>query len=472
MPRLFITLAVVLTLGQAMAQDVFTVPEVPVFAEAKTAAIAKEDARDQGRRVALDLLLRRLVAEEDWIYLPRLSEGEPAPAFEDVYRDPFSPVQAVTKRAISLDPEQVRSFEQETNIFNEKLSGTTYRANITYRFKPEPIRNILRGARIPYSEEQARKAMVLPVLVTGEGVYLWESKNPWARAWLERPLTNELTPMVLPVGDVIDVQAITAEEARELNAAALRAFLERYDVGQLYLAVGSLSEQAGEFRLYVRLIEATPPAIDVVGTTASAIGTTVTEAFFRGPDDDFPALARRAVEATVQRHAREWKRQTLVDYSLERTFELTGWYEGQREFSQIQDAIDSTALVTTWEDVAFNQENTIWLITAVGEEAQFDLAMQQRGLDVWQDAGGRWHIALEARARELQQSMQPLTTDIDREAERKRRGLGRFFGRRDRADEPPGGGSSTENGGSGPEPEGSIPALPEDLFGEGDAGGQ
>jgi hypothetical protein len=477
MQRFFVVLVALVAFGRAGAQDVFTVPEVPVFAEAKTAGEAQTLARDQGRLAALDLLLRRLVAEEDWVYLPSLSKGEEAQALSDPYAtggayNPDRSTAVAMKQPLALNPDAAAALERETNVFNEKSSGTTYRANITYRFKPDAIRDLLRTARLPYSEEQAREVMVLPVLETANGLYLWEAKNPWARAWLERPLTAELTPMVLPRGDMIDVEAISAEEARNLNAAALRAFQERYGEERLLLALGKLSEVGGNFRLYVQLIEATPPSLE--GSETSAIGTTVTEAFFRGSDDDFPALARRAVEATVQRHSRQWKRQTLVDFGRERAFELTAWFGTQREWTDIQNAIQGTPLVRNNDVRAFNTENAIMALTVVGAEEQFDLAMQQRGLDVWQDTTGRWHIAQADRAGTLQATMQPLTTDIDAEADR-RRGLGRFFrrGGRDRSietEELP----ELEDNQSGEAQESEdgeeVPDLPDDLFGDDDSG--
>lgn len=466
--------------GSALAQNVFTVPQVPVFAEADSSALAQAQARREGREAALDILLRRIVAEEDWVYLPRLAEGEPAPILgdrplvtteeqdfdaaynPDVYNPRNEPgaLPVTTKQPISIDPQQLSQLEEGFDVFNEKSSGTTYRAQITFRFKPDAIRSLLQTARLPYSEEQARDVLILPVLQTDTGVYLWEAKNPWARAWLERPLTSELTPMQLPVGDVVDIQAITAEEARDLNAASLREFAKRYQAEQVYLALGQLGENNGEYRLFVKLIDATPPAIGV-SWQASAIGTTVAETFFRGADDDFPALARRAVEGTVQRHSRQWKRQTLVDYSLQRSFEVTAWYGDLEEWADIRSALESTPLVRNLDPGVFNRENAIIQLTVVGDDQQFELAMEQRGLDLWRDASGRWYLAEEERAAQLQNTLDPLAPTIDEQSGRDRPlGLGRLFGRGggDNQDSDPSDSPDAEDGG--------IPELPDDLFGD------
>ena len=471
MLRVIVSIVLVFGLNAALAQNVFTVSEVPVAAEADSAAAAQQIAREEGRKQALDILLRRLVAEQDWIYLPSLAEGLKAQADQSVEQDfdgayvpePTMPLleSEDPRRAVVLGDAQVRALELETNVFNEKSSGTTYRAEITYRFKPDGIRSLLRGARIPYSEEQARQTLIIPVLVTEAGTYLWESKNPWARAWLERPLGNELTPMVLPVGDVLDIQALTADEARQLNAAALRAFLERYENMATYLAVGRLSERNQEFRLFVQLVEATPPSLDRDAPITSSFGRRVLELNFSGANDDFPALARAAVRGSIDQHAAAWKQRTRVDYGLQRTLELTAWYREQRELSHIQDAISSSALVIDLDPGVFNNEAQRMTLTVVGEEDQFGLAMRERDLDVWEDERGRWHIAELDFAAELKARDEPLSADlVDEQTERGQEtcGLGRFFGRGGDC-----GDSREEDAGSNDE---EIPELPDDLFGD------
>ncbi|MEM9838797.1 MAG: DUF2066 domain-containing protein [Pseudomonadota bacterium] len=442
--------------GQATASDrVFTVPEVSVFAEAKSSSQAQRQARDAGRALAFDTLLRRLVAEEDWIYLPRMAEDQPAPASAQAFGQGLNTggvgeesFETFSKTPISLDRRALRSFEQETNVFNEKSSGTTYRASITYRFKPDAVRQLLQQARLPYSEQQARETMVLPVLQTENGTYLWEAKNPWARAWLAEPLAHELTPMILPRGDVLDVQAVTAMEARNLNAAQLRAFSERYQSPRMMLALGELTEVGNLYRFRVRLIEATPPALDDGAETG--LGTMVADVTFQGGQDDFPALARTAVEGAVQQLSNRWKRRTLVDYSTQRRFELTAWFSDTRGWAQISEAIDDSALVVDRRDGAFNNNGTKIVLTVVGEERQFRLAMAQKNLAVWMDTDGVWHIAEADRAADLKMIYIPASPEdiIRTEQDNQRRGLGRLF-RRDR-------------GGS----DGDVPELPEDLFGD------
>ena len=448
--------------AQSRSSDaVFAVPEVPVYAEAESAAAARQTAQAMGRRRAMDLVLRRLTAEEDWVYLPRLAAGEPAPAGQPMDRElggeqPNSSldveifgmseeVDMRAKRAVQLDPQDLDEIESGFGIFDEKTSGTTYRARITYRFKPDSVRRLLEMANLPYSEAQARRALVLPVLETENGTYLWETKNPWARAWLARPLVNELTPLVLPVGDRQDVETITTEEALELTPGAFAALAARYNVPQVIIARGKLVEKDGEFELSVSFVDAFLDGRDrdesqdqnadsldsarlyddedgfgadpvtPVGN-AETRGEMLIDAFFRGANDDFPALAQRAVEATVAKYARGWKERTLVDHAAVRMMELTAWFGTLDEWADIRNALEATPLVRDMTVGAFNNANAVMRLTVIGEQSQFILAMRQSSLTVWQAANGSWNVADFDRATRLQAELQQVDYERAKEA--------------------------------------------------------
>lgn len=430
MTRLFsfflLLLTVVAATGPARADvlnpdSVFVVPKVPVQATGSSAQDAQNKAREQGRRRAMDLLLRRLTAEEDWTYLPRLAAGG------STFTPDAQPFGYEGKRPVQLDPAALAAMEEGFSVFDEKSSRTTYSALITYRFKPEDVRRILTEASIPFSQSQTRKALVLPVLQTDNDTYLWETNNPWARAWLARPLVNELTPLVLPTGNVEDVNTITADQARVLNQNGLSQLADKYNVTQVIVALGRVSEQDGQYRLRVRLIEGFFDAEGRVaanfvpgntaalyddasgfGGTAAArpvaatVGDTLAEGWFRGPVGDFPALAQRAVEAVVAKYGADWKARTLVNYGQTRDLQLTAWFRNIDEWARIRTALEGTPMVEELDVAALTADGANVRIKVVGELSQLILAMKQRNLILWSEDGMTYNIATPDMAAEVQ----------------------------------------------------------------------
>lgn len=447
----------------SFVQDsVFVVPKVPISAEAEDATQAQRLARNQGRREALDILLRRLTAEQDWVYLPRLAISQPALAGgQRVY--PVEPDGGngggaasipdllpgergrgdndntqgydqggyrgfAGKQAVMIDPKNLSLFEESFAVFEEKSSAKSYSAEVTYRFKPGEIRALLKNAGIPYSESQTRTALVVPVLETKNGLYLWESNNPWARAWLARPLNNELTPMRLPLGDRRDVETITPLQARAFDQRRLGALAARYGVTQVIIAHGFLSESDGQYRLRVRLMNGylnnkARAARDYVPTNTAILydnedgfgapgvdnfgsgepsGSVLAQSWYREPVGDFPMLARRAVESAVAKYAAGWKAQTLIDHSASRTYKVNAWVSGINELAAIRKALEGSPLVADVSIDAIAPEGATIFIKVIGDIDQLVTELRQRNLVFWTTDNITWNIASPDTAQTIQ----------------------------------------------------------------------
>ncbi len=418
--------------AQSGSDQVFVVSKVPVQATAETATAAQRIALEQGRKQAVDILLRRLTAESDWAYLPRLGIGQQALAGvpmsvepNDGIGDGFSaPIENSyynfnAKTAVYLDGAQLPALEEGFAVLDEKSSRNTYSAKITYRFKADEIRSLLKRSRIPYSESQTRTALVLPILETVNGLYLWESNNPWARAWLARPLMNELTPILLPLGDAEDIDIISARQARALNQVRLQRLADKYDVTQIIIAHAYLSESGDQQRLRVRLMDGYLNSAGRIvssveagnssglyddaggyGSVGSAIvgsateqGQTLLETFFRDTTGDFPVLASRAVELTVAKYAASWKAQTLIDHSISRAYEVNAWFSSIEEWAGIQKILNESPLVDKYDAEGLTASGATVSMRVSGDVEQLTVALRQDNIVFWTVDNIIWNIA-------------------------------------------------------------------------------
>ncbi len=400
----------------ALGEDVFVVPRVTVQAQASSATAAKDIAQQQGRRRAMDILLRRLTVEDDWVYLPRLAAGEPAPV-EFGY----------DRGVIALDDHALEQLESGFEVYNEKSAPNTYRAFITYRFKPAAVRKLLKDAQIPYSEAQTRTALVLPVLQTGSGLYLWEDNNPWMAAWKVRPYNNELTPMTAPLGDLEDAATISARQALALNQTALQIMADRYSVSQVIVAHAFLQQHDGEDTLRVRLINGFRESGEIApldelgvvdGDTGAGgnfiqqglstmefipakVGDVLAEEWFRRPSGNFPTLAEEAIETAIAKHAKPWKKRTLIDHTEAALLEASAYFNSIVEWGKIRTALVSTPLVGSIQVRSMSRRGAEMLIRAYGDPGKLIIAMEAQGLALWTEDGDRWMIATPATAQSV-----------------------------------------------------------------------
>ncbi len=406
----------------AVGEDVFVVPRVAVQAQAGSATQAKAAAQRDGRRRAMDILLRRLTVEEDWPRLPVMGTPE-EPDFTDILENPDSFLQPQTA---TISDEMLEQLESGFEVYSEKSSSKTYRAYITYRFKPDQVRKLLKDAQIPYSEAQTRTALVIPVLQTGNGLYLWEENNPWMAAWKVRPYNNELTPLLAPLGDLEDSANLSARQALAADADALAVIAERYSAPQVIVAHAFLQQQDGQDRLRVRfingyverhgfdteldtgddlavtdsLVGAAEPQATQLGQ--ARVGEIVAEAWFSQDSGNFPTLAERAIEETIAKYAKPWKQRTLIDHTVAAFLNVSAIYNSIGEWGQIRSALTSTPLVSAVQVRALSRGGAEMVIQAFGDPEKLVVAMDAQGLVMWSHDEDYWTIATPAAAQRWQ----------------------------------------------------------------------
>ena len=473
----FVAIVCFLLLGGvgAAQADVFTVARVPVDATAADAATARFEALRQGRRSAVTMLLRRLTLEQDWQYLPgygeNASDGAPgdltdpaldpnvdpaiargsaelglsdAPAAEQYMPEYLAdltlealaadaPLEDAPRLNISLTDEQIEGLISGLEVANAKNSATRYIGEITYTFKPEAVRELLKSAQIPYSEVQARPVLVLPILETVGRLYFWEAENPWARAWRTQSFSNELTPFVLALGDLQDISGLPPESALALNENGLAGLASRYGVAQIYLAHAAFSQSNGEDRLHVRLVKAYDPlaedeaeidpyaweepayeepepvfsaealseapleaplAEETAPLTSFDPALVLAEGVFTRPSGQFAELAKDGIVDVSNTLAEKWKERTLIDHSSAQKVAATAHFRSMGEWLEIRRALTSAPTVEGVQVAALSPDGAFMTLTFVGSPEQLEVALGESEFSIWVDEQTQvWNIA-------------------------------------------------------------------------------
>jgi hypothetical protein len=273
-----------------------------------------------------------------------------------------------------------------------------------------------------------RKALVLPVLQTDKGLYLWEANNPWRAAWKARPYVNELTPMAAPLGDLEDASSISASEALGLDPARLQSVAERYAVSQVIIAHARLHQEAGQDQLTVRLVngfrEAAPPAIEeeldptlisYEGSTAptvsgprddlsTKVGDVLAQVTLTEAAGNFPALAERAIESAIGRYSGAWKSRTLIDHSREMVLDTTAFFDSLSDWTKIRAGLLATPLVGSVQVFALSPRGAEMRLRVFGDPSRLAVAMENYGVTFWTEDGGRYFLANPTRAGQLRGS--------------------------------------------------------------------
>lgn len=326
--------------------DVFTVDDVAVDATAATAAAARETALARGQAEAFNRLLARLTVRSDASRLPRPSAAEIADLV----------------RGIELD--------------GEKTSAVRYIASLRVRFRADGVRNLLRRSGIPFAETRSKPMLILPLVAADSGPILWEQDSDWRAAWAASSRSEGLVPLVVPVGDLDDLRAISAEQAMAGDTRRLSAIAARYNAGDVVVAVAT-PQYSGE----------SVEAVQVSINRFSALGQdeTVLESYGAEPGKSAWTKAMAGVAANLED---TWKRASLIRYDSQRSLTATIMLAGIDELVEVRRRLANVAILRQADLVYLARNEAQFRFDYFGDERQLASAFAQNDLVLEQGANG------------------------------------------------------------------------------------
>lgn len=324
----------------AAASDIFKVRGVHVDKTAESATAARSAAQAEGQRLALVAMMKKLTLPEDWESLPEVDD-------------------ATAQNA-------VRGFQ----VAGEKTSSTRYIAEMIVSFQPEAVRRLLRGARLPFAETQARPALLLPVLRRGGELTLWEENNPWREAWASLRPADELAPLILPIGEIMEMSAVPAETAvsnSEEAKAALAGLAANYGASEVLVAEATLSGDEASVQVKVTRHGGLVPAEPI-------------SASYQAEGRDLAKLMQAAAGGTMSAIAVQWKRQIIVRDGTLSTLTVQADFATLSEWETIRKGLTSTPLVQGMEVAGIASHGAEIRISHKGSVEMLALSLAQQNV--------------------------------------------------------------------------------------------
>ncbi len=352
---------------------VFTVREIAVDVTAETAAAARETAHAEGHVKAMEKLLARL--------LPR-------------------DAQALLRK---LEAREVLAYVQDFQVEDERTSDVRYLANLTFRFKPEPVRDLLRANGLRHAETMSKPVVVLPIFGAESEASLWDETNLWWAAWAERRAGDWLVPLVVPLGDLGDLTAIDAERALGGDADGLGAIARRYGAQDVLITQAVLfgDPESGGASLQVGSVR--------LGRHAQQ---TIIDNHVQDPAETLQGLLARAAAAVDAEVQESWRQSNLLRPGSQGSITVTvpvaklaDWLEVKRRLRGVA-AVRRTAVTT------LSRSKTEVAIAFVGDEEQLVLAMAQSDLNLALYPGIGWELQLIGRASAPEPSPAPAAAPV------------------------------------------------------------
>ena len=198
--------------------DVFEVRNVVIDVTDESASLARKKALTLASSIAFQRLLERLTLIKDRERLPR------------------------------LDQDEIAGFVISFDVADEKTASKRYLAKLSYKFKRDDVRNLLKDFNLQFAETLSKPVLVLPVYQSAGTIALWDDPNPWRMAWARAAEFEGMVPLVRPAGDLADVGSIGPEQAIQGDRQRLQAIADRYETGDVIVAYAQMRLDAAVAR--------------------------------------------------------------------------------------------------------------------------------------------------------------------------------------------------------------------------------
>lgn len=366
--------AVLLSTWPALAVD-YTVRGIEVSATAEDATNARMNAMSQAEGDAFKVLLGQLL-----------------------------PPEAAAAQAAQVQPYQISRMVRGYEVKNEQVGATSYAATLDVAFDPGQVQAFLNRAATPAVVSGAPAApgipaatppaqavppaqasvpqtrgniLVLPVLRTDEesGALLWETDNIWRGAWNRADRSNAST-IRLPIGDQSDMMMVDAKLAMDAPYENLGPIAERYQAGQVIVAVAYPTIASGVNALGVTLRR--------MGGTGQAGVETLT--YERQENEEQEALMQRAAQDIIRRIRQE--SQPVIAAAGPQTLNMQGKITVLSRLGRINDWVVLRKRLTALPQVervelsAISGQQADMVVHFRGSPDQLETAMRGQGLAV------------------------------------------------------------------------------------------
>jgi hypothetical protein len=348
--RVALALLIGVSLPARAEDDTFTVSGVHEDVTAANALAARDQAQADGQAKAFAALMDRVAGGK----VPHLSAAE------------------ITDLVIGFE------------VANERTSTVRYAADYTFHFNPGAVRRLLESSSVAITTVPSEKpVVVLPVLISDGRAVLWDDPNPWRDAWGGNATSQNLLPVVVPVGDLPDVAAIDAPKAIAGDRAALKAISSRYQNDDVLVVQGQFAAEPGRFEIKaVRYPQDGPAQTTSLLTTAK-------------PGETEAQQLARSVAYVAAEIGHAWKQANTIDTKAGGTLDATVTANSLVEWVAVRNRLRTIALVRGADLVSFDRDQIRVAIRYIGDTEQLRTALGEHGLQLG-GAAPDWTLALQA----------------------------------------------------------------------------
>lgn len=351
---LFLAMGMMILLGAGQAKaydDLFKVEDIKVDVTADNAVAARDLAFAKAQVDAFAVLAQRMVND------------------------------AQSTQTTQPDAATISTMIQDFEVTNEQLSNVRYIGTYTFRFDEASVSQYFAISGVQFTSESRPPLLVLPFFQEGDQIGLWSESNLWLGAWANATLQRSATPVVVPIGDLMDVADVEDSRALSYEQEGLSRLLSRYEAAdaalmiavpdaQLAAVAGDEDIAQGSLRVSLYSTDGMGPShIQDLNFTADGMKTRA-------------ALYSEAVQALYLVLQKDWKVKTNTSSADAQIYVVSAEFTNLGEWVKIQNALSRVVGVTNIKVGSLKQSSARVTFSFSGDENYLRQMLAQNALDL------------------------------------------------------------------------------------------
>lgn len=264
--------------------------------------------------------------------------------------------------ALNIQDKDIKSTIIDFNISEEKTSDVRYTGTFNFNFDPRKTSKLLKDKKVSFTTLRSGDVLIIPLWIHDNKTTLWESNNIWKQAWESFPNDSFLVPTKLPLGDLMDLSQISAEDTLSGEIKDLKEILKRYEVKDAVVTIAK-KEKTG-LMIYINRY-----GLDGVSSKSSV--------FIDGINKTYGAVLSESVTQVNEELSNLWKEKTLTKPDEVSYIESFLKISSIEDLNKIKSILDNITMITSYKESLLTTEEVNIDIYYQGSFFDLKLALSQ-----------------------------------------------------------------------------------------------
>lgn len=284
-----------------------------------------------------------------------------------------------------LSLKEITPLIQSFSIVSERITQKTYSAILNYEFDPVAVKNFFDQHLIAYIENFIPDMLILPLMVNGSTVSLWEENNSWMHTWKEEDDIITRLPYKLPLSDVSDLSILQGGDVFQQRREKIDLLANKYKVQDILICTLNINSHT---------LDPSTSDVNVDITHYNMTGnSTLKFPSFDHSGPLTPELLKKIKQESLNTAWKIWKKQGTLISNQTQEFLFTVEIDDLKMLQDIKNRLSQVRIIKEIKYTNISKPNSQMSIIFSRDLNFLKEEINKVGLDLSQKSS-QWHLKL------------------------------------------------------------------------------